>query len=222
MKSSFYYQDHYLNIAQQAKEFVNSKADFLSEYTADSPRAVGDAIQDILAEKFKDFLGEWCTNYDSEFGRRAMADIAFTDKEGFYSVVDVKTHRMDTEFNRPNLISVERLSRFYESDNNVFAVMMVTYSVNDTVLTVDDVKFVPVEYLDWNCLTIGALGWGQLQIANSNKIAVNNKFSRKEWMLQFCHVMLDFYPNEILKINERIDKFKKIQQVWKSKDNVWD
>lgn len=42
-----------------------------------------------------------------------MADLAFTDKEGFYSVVDVKTHRADTKFNMPNLTSVERLARFY-------------------------------------------------------------------------------------------------------------
>lgn len=39
-----------------------------------------------------------------------MADLAFTDKEGIYSVVDVKTHREDTRFNMPNLTSVERLA----------------------------------------------------------------------------------------------------------------
>ena len=54
-----------------------------------------------------------------------MADLAFTDKEGIYSVVDVKTHREDTRFNMPNLTSVERLARFYESDANVFSLIVV-------------------------------------------------------------------------------------------------
>ena len=58
-----------------------------------------------------------------------MADLAFTDKDGIYSVVDVKTHREDTQFNMPILTSVERLSRFYESDTNVFALIMVKYLV---------------------------------------------------------------------------------------------
>lgn len=40
-----------------------------------------------------------------------MADIAFKDRDDFYYVVDVKTHREDTKFNMPNLTSVERLAR---------------------------------------------------------------------------------------------------------------
>ena len=86
-----------------------------------------------------------------------MADLAFTDKEGFYSVVDVKTHRADTKFNMPNLTSVERLARFYESDQNIFALIMVKYAVEDTNVTVDEVIYSPIEFVDWNCLTVGAL-----------------------------------------------------------------
>ena len=45
-----------------------------------------------------------------------MADLAFTDKDDCYYIVEVKTHRLDTTFNMPNLTSVERMSRFYEDD----------------------------------------------------------------------------------------------------------
>lgn len=38
-----------------------------------------------------------------------MADLAFKDPDGFYYIVDVKTHRLGTAFNMPNLTSVERL-----------------------------------------------------------------------------------------------------------------
>lgn len=146
-----------------------------------------------------------------------MADIAFTDKNGFYNVVDVKTHRLDTHFNMPNLTSVERLTRFYEDDNNYFVLLTVAYAVKGTKVKVQKVHFVPIEFLSWDCLTIGALGWGQIQIANSNKIIVNPKYSRKRWMLEFCDVMLDFYPKEIEKIDKRIKHFLKVKKVWEQK-----
>ena len=150
-----------------------------------------------------------------------MADVAFEDKEGFYHVVDVKSHREDTRFNMPNLTSVERLSRFYESDTNVFSLIMVRYAVEGTRIEVADVLFEPIEFLDWRSLTIGALGWGQIQIADSNRIIVNQGYSRKEWMLTLCDAMLEFYPKEILKIKERMDRFMKVRHIWETKEDVW-
>jgi len=94
--------------------------------------------------------------------------LAFKDKQDFYYVVDVKTHREDTKFNMPNLTSVERLARFYEDDFNYFVMLLVKYNMQGTHAAISEVTFVPIEFLDWDCLTIGALGWGQIQIANSN------------------------------------------------------
>jgi hypothetical protein len=59
----------------------------------------------------------------------------------------------------------------------------------------------PIEFLSWDCLTIGALGWGQIQIADAIKIDWG--CSRRKWMVRLCDVMLDFYPREIDKIRER-------------------
>jgi hypothetical protein len=126
---------------------LNAQPDFLSSRTASSPRAVGDAIQTILAERFQSILGNLASEYSSEFARRSMADLAFTDKEGFYVVVDVKTHRLETSFNMPNLTSVERLARFYEDNRNYFAVLMVKYAIQGTKVAVKKAHFVPIEFL---------------------------------------------------------------------------
>lgn len=221
MRSSFYYQGHHEQVATAIKESINSLESFLSPQTAKSTRAVGDALESLVAERFRTFLGDWCTEYSSEFARRAMADLAFTDVEGIYSVIDVKTHRADTQFNMPNLTSVERLARFYESDTNVFSLIMIKYSVDETDIEVSDVLFVPIEFLDWECLNIGALGWGQIQIANSNNIRISPQYSRKQWMLQLCDVMTDFYPREISKIAERIQRFESVKEYWLKKEDVW-
>jgi hypothetical protein len=155
--------------------------------------------------------------YLSSFARRAVADLAFTDKEGFYHVVDVKTPRLDTKFNMPNLTSVERLSRFYKEDVDYFSLLKIDYKTNGTPAEIEKVTFTSIEFCDWDCLTIGALDWGRIQAANANAGKIVPKNSTKKWMLELCDTMLEFYPKEIGKIGERIDYFKKIRKVWEKK-----
>lgn len=214
-KSQIFYSGKFDEVQESIREFLNFQEDYLSASTANSTRAVGDAIQDILGSNLQQVLSEdVCKNYSASFARRAMADLAFEDDNGFYYVIDVKTHRLSTKFNMPNLTSVERLARFYESDKNVFAVLMVAYDVEGTRVEVERVTFVPIEFLGWDCLTIGALGWGQIQIANSNVLTVNPGYSRKQWMLELCDALAEFYPREMAKIEARLIHFAKIKEFW--------
>jgi hypothetical protein len=80
---------------------------------------------------------------------------------------------------------------------------------------------VPIEFLSWTCLTIGALGWGQIQIANANNIVVNHAYSRKKWMLELCDVLFEFYPREIEKVKGRIEYFNEVKKRWKEKTDIW-
>lgn len=219
MKSKLFHTDEYLAVQTRVRDLINGNPDFLSQNTAQSTRAAGDAIEDIVRRSFDQILGPVCAEYSSEFARRAMADVAFKDVDGLYYIVDVKTHREDTKFNMPNLTSVERLSRFYEDDNNYFTILMVSYSVAGNTARVSEVKFVPIEFLGWDCLTIGALGWGQIQIANSNFVTVRPGYSRKQWMLELCDVMLEFYPKEISKIGDRVSRFEQVREFWMKKED---
>jgi len=216
-KSSIFYTDKYKELEKKILSFLNAQKDFLSERSMNSPRAVGDAIESVISENFQTILGDVIKEYSSSFARRAMADLAFTDKDGFYYVVDVKTHRLDTKFNMPNLTSVERLSRFYEEDVNYFVLLKVDYQVEGTKVAIKHVTFAPIEFFNWDCLTLGALGWGQIQIANANTVNIAPKTSRKNWMLELCDTLLEFYPKEIGKIGERIDRFKEVRKFWEKK-----
>lgn len=217
MKSKIFSTARFKSIEKALVKLLNAQPDFLSAHTATSPRATGDAIQSVLAERFQSLLGDSVAEYSAQFARRAMADLAFTDTDGLYYIVDVKTHRLDTHFNMPNLTSVERLARFYEDDKNYFIVLVVAYRVQDTRIKVTEAHFVSIEFLAWDCLTVGALGWGQIQIANANTIRINENYSRKKWMLELCDVLLEFYPREIGKINDRIEYFKRVKKEWKRK-----
>jgi len=222
MKSKLFYTGAYKGIEGKIKGFINKYPEFLSENTAGSTRAIGDAIQNILENNFEDIIGGFSKQYSAQFARRAMADLAFMGKDNFYYVVDVKTHRMDTKFNMPNLTSVERLSRFYEDDKNYYVVSMVAYElISETRIRVEEVYFIPIEFLSWDCLTIGALGWGQVQIANASKMVIKPEYSRKKWMLELCNFLFEFYPHEIEKIKGRIKYFKKVKQKWEQKADIW-
>lgn len=223
MKSQVFFTDAYRNIESRIRDLLNDHPDFLGSETVTSTRATGDAIQHILEENFQSILGKFSKDYSAGFARRAMADFAFTDQGDLYYVVDVKTHRLETQFNMPNLTSVERLARFYEDDNNYYVMLMVAYNVVSGVrIHVQKVHFVPIEFLSWECLTIGALGWGQIQIANANNIIVNHGHSRKKWMLELCDVLFEFYPREIAKARERIEYFDKVRKRWEGKTDIWE
>jgi hypothetical protein len=79
-KSALFEEGHYLKIQEMLKEFINNEQDFLSARTIASPRAVGDAIQSLLEDNFGKLLADYIGNYSANFARRAMADLAFTDK----------------------------------------------------------------------------------------------------------------------------------------------
>ena len=217
MKSRVFLTEEFKEIEARTKEFLNRHDEFLSASTLHSTRAAGDAVEQILGDNFQEILGEVCAEYSREFARRAMADIAFKDQDGLYYVVDVKTHREDTKFNMPNLTSVKRLVRFYEDDSNYFVLLLVKYSLQGTHANISEVTFVPIEFLDWQCLTVGALGWGQIQIMNSNDVRVRQHYPRKSWMLELCAIMLDFYPKEIGKIHDRMDFFERAMHFWQEK-----
>lgn len=137
-KSKIFCTDVYKVLEKKVTNFLNEQTNYLSPRTIDSPRAVGDAIENIIVENFGTILGDLVKDYSSVFARRAMADLAFTDKDDFYYVVDVKTHRLDTKFNMPNLTSVERLSRFYEDDKNYFVVMKINYKIENPKVVIDN------------------------------------------------------------------------------------
>ena len=216
-RSPLFYGSDNKRIEASIIETLNAQEEFLSARSLGSPRAVGDAVQGVLGEHFKAILGEACKDYSDTFARRAMADLAFYDTSGFYYVVDVKTHNLGTQFNMPNLTSVERLARFYEDDNNCFTLLIVKYEILEAEIAFKEAHFVPIEFMSWECLSIGALGWGQIQISNANVIKINEHYPRKKWMLELCDTIVRFYPREIEKIGKRIAYFERVKQQWEAR-----
>lgn len=217
MKSQLFHTGKHVKIAHKIRDVLNSHKKFLTKETEGSPRAVGDAIQTILGPEMRKVLGSYCKDYSYNFPRRAMADIAFTDKNDLYYVVDILTHRLDSQLNMPEITSVKRLSKFYQDDKNYFVILVIKYHVRNGIVNVKEVIFTPIEFLSWDCLMVGNLGWGQIMIRDSNNIRIKSGNSRKNWMLEFCDIMLSYYPKEIGKIQQRMKFFKALKKTWLKK-----
>lgn len=179
-----------------------------------SPRAVGDQVEELV-QMHVGALIPGIKNFERKFARRAMEDLAFEDEAGNYYVVDVKTHNLQTQFNMPNLISVQRIAKFYRESTNYFCLLKIDSDTSAPV-PVSAVHFVPIEHLDWRCLTLGALGWGQIQIANARNVICDRGQGRKAWMLKLCDALDLFYPNEIRKITERQTHFAEERRFWEA------
>lgn len=194
--------------------------DIVTGFSLSSPRAIGDAVQEYLAETgLPEILNEYGISVNNEFGRRAMEDMAFVDSDQNYYAIDVKTHNTDTHFNMPNLISVKRLATFYKNDDkNNFCILIISYRVVNNKLEYTDCYFKRIESFNWDCLTLGALGWGQIQIANANHLSFAQITSRKDWMLTMCNKLSEFYDEEIGKIDERKKWFNNIKEYWNNKE----
>lgn len=219
-RSRIFTQQLYSSIEESTLRLINASDDVVGAGSLGSPRAVGDAVQGLLGNHFSSFIPEdILKRYDVDFARRAMADFAFQDTDGFYYLIDCKTHNEETCFNMPNLTSVQRIARLYEDDKTYFVILFITYGTKEGRIEAKSCHFLPVEHLAWSSLTIGALGWGQIQIKDSNNITIDRTQTRKNWMLSLCDNLTDFYPKEIAKIGERISYFEAVRSHWSQKED---
>ena len=187
----------------------------------DDPRSVGSAIQSLVEDNLQLIVADSSLAFATNFTRRGMADMSFSDAYGVSYIIDVKTHNKDTAFSMPNLTANRRLVELYKTDSdqpqNYFMVMIFDYKIINATIVVEEVIFTPIENLDWSCLTIGALGWGQIQIKNSNNLVLNYDITRKDWMIKLCDIMSEFYPKEISKIAIRVKFFEDTKLFWNAK-----
>lgn len=195
----------YDELKARIETFLRGRRSFIvSEEFRRSTRGVGDAIEGLVVDQFGNIAKGLIDSFDTDFTRLAMEDVSFRIGNKYYAV-DVKTHRDEPGFHMPNLISVKRLMDFYGDDNNHFVVSMIQYRLTDPGGLEDVVViFEPIEWFDWDCLRIGALGWGQLQFKNASDIRINRGQTRRDWLWSFTEELREHYAKEQHKTKQRL------------------
>lgn len=211
-RSSF--EERMLNILSLDESGFFSNAGRINE-----PRVVAENVQEICKQNFTSCYNEGIIveDHSDELTRRSMGDIYVIDSNNTEYFIDVKTHNLSTDFNMPNLTSVDRLSKKYtpQCSNFYFLILIVKYTLEDNNITFNSVKLIPIENLSWDCLHIQGLGKGQIQIKNANMIQIDTSPSREQWMSTFYNRVARYYEKAIQKIHRQ-------QNIMQNRANEWD
>ena len=124
------------------------------------------------------------------------------------NLVDVKTRQLGTDFNMPNLISVERLDKILNTPDQELYYWMIDYSVEaDGSCVVRHSEVRTVWSLPWAALAIQNLGKGQLQICKWAEVA-NHATDKAAWHAQLKQERRQFYQRQIAKLQRMLGSIK--------------
>ena len=169
-----------------------------------SHRAVGDMIEYFSTEIISDHFKNGCVKSKS---KKSIDDFSICVDEEKH-LYDIKSHYInETGFSMPNLVSVKRLMNLLQKDNITLNYIFVDYKRQDGAITIAEIKIIPIWELDWSCLHIGALGYGQIQILNKNNPIITTKIGKNEWKNILKTKVINFYTKQIV-------KYEKQMKIW--------
>jgi hypothetical protein len=153
-------------------------------------RGIADKIEDecnqIIKEHFNDVV--------TARSRKSTEDISIGD-----IYIDHKTSDVALKFKMPNMISIDKLRRL---DKEVIYNFVIYDSKEKTIINTFALSLYE---LNWDHLTIGNLGPGQLQIKSMKNFIQSPKtsMSKEEWQAVLREKVNKFYENLITKTKKR-------------------
>jgi len=161
-------------------------------------RAYADVIEELGCDLAK---RQWPSLYRAARSVRSPEDFTLVTNTSRV-LVDIKTRQLNTEFNMPNLISVDRLQKLLDDSAMELWYWIIDYEVDQSgSAAVVHSELVPVWNLNWQCLSIGNLGLGQLQITNWNNL-VQSTQTKAVWANQLRETRKEFYTNQATKFQK--------------------
>ena len=155
-----------------------------------------------------EFANDEVFEYTEPESVRSIDDFTLV-QDGHTYLMDVKTHDEDRKFSMPNLISVERLYKLYQSNPSTsFCLIIAKYQeYGKDQKIINDVIVLPIENISWESLSVQNLGNGQIQITNLNKPILKFKGTRKQWMAEFTLQTVKFNERLKNKLEQRTKKW---------------
>ena len=166
-------------------------------------RGVADVIEKYICEQIIKIDNKELIIEQSKT-KKSLEDVQIKNNQELYKI-DIKTHDLNSDFSMPNLISVDRLKKFYENNNNHLMYIIISYTTNNNITQIKNIEIRYIEELSWEILGIQNLGKGQLQIKNMNNELIFVEPNREEWINTLKQNMIKFYKKQIIKTQKLID-----------------
>lgn len=135
--------------------------------------------------------------------KKAIGDFLLEDN--IQKPVNVKSNNLAKNNYSPNIISAKRLIKWLQEDGNELYFLFVDYKKTDKgIEIVKDSGLIPVQHLNWNCLTIEAQGWGVIQMSKPLEI------DEKQDLKGFFRGMKTAYETYIGKETKKMAKIREM------------
>jgi hypothetical protein len=161
-------------------------------------RGIADKIEYMFCETITTLSGDGLV-VEQATSKRSMEDIQVVIN-GKTTKIDIKSHSLGSTFSMPNLVSVDRLRKFYSDSNNSLVYLFIDYSVEGDTTTIKNIEIKLVEELSWEMLAIQNLGKGQLQIKDMNSDLIFIDADREVWLNTLSEKTKSYYDKLIKKI----------------------
>lgn len=166
-------------------------------------RTVGDLIESKVSEILRNSEGDLITEKRAPRSKKSIEDVTLVSGGVLY-YIDPKTHDVNSDFSMPNLTSIEKIKKLFQSQTEELVYVFVSYKIVNGIVNIIDIKVFFLWELDISILGIGALGKGQLQIKNANDSLIFTSQSKQIWYQDFKKLVQIFLKKQISKINKQI------------------
>ena len=173
----------------------------LAKPSSGNQRAYADQIEELACELART---QYTAQYQKARSVRSPEDFTILDGD-VTNYIDVKTRQLGTDFNMPNLISVDRLDKLLSESNTELYYWMIDYRVQaDGTCVIEHSELRTVWSLPWSALAIQNLGKGQLQICKWAELA-KYETDRTAWHSYLKGERRRFYLKQASKFQRMAD-----------------
>jgi hypothetical protein len=166
-------------------------------------RTYADLLQKKTVDILFDSKNDLVTETRRAKSKRTIEDVTLiSQKKLFY--IDIKTHDLNSEFSMPNLTSINRIRKVFNSDKKELVYTLVSYVLENDMLIVKDVEVFFIWELEPTILSVGALGLGQLQIKDANKELIFTTIGKMAWYSEYVKLVQVYLQKQKIKIEQQI------------------
>jgi hypothetical protein len=190
-------------IKQHIKELLDEQLQNFELIEGGQQRTVGDLIESKVSEILFNSTSELISEKIAPRSKKSIEDVTLVSNGVLY-YIDPKTHDINSDFSMPNLTSVEKIKKLFDTTDKELIYVFVSYAITDGMVIISDIKVFFLWELDISILGVGALGKGQLQIKNANKDLVFTQKGKVGWYGDFKLLMQEFLKKQLIKVNKQI------------------
>jgi len=151
-------------------------------------------IEEIIAKKYG----------SSTTSRKNIGDFMLSSMEA----VDVKSNNIAKNNFSPNMVSAKKVFDYLKEDNLLYFIFVDYEIKNNKIHILEESDLIPINYIDWSCLSIQCQGNGVIQKSKPLKVVQQSVNSWIEGLKQAYSVYIEKERTKLLNLERHLELAK--------------